>query len=76
MDYEDLISDLKDIIENSKYADFCLRDVHEAIYKYLEEHTLTIAELGDIFFFISQAIEEETEQNLKKDWEDYYNDFD
>ena len=75
MDYEELISELKDIVENSKYADFCLRDVHNILSKYLAEHTLTMDELRDIFFFLAQAIEEETDQDLKKDWEDYYNEF-
>ena len=72
MDYEDLISELKNIVESSEYADFCLRDVHNTLSKYLETHSLTLPELKDIFFFLSEAVEEKVDYELEQDWEDYY----
>lgn len=71
MDYEELIAELKDIVENSKYADFCIRDVHDTISKYLETHSLTLPELKDIFFFLSEAVEEKIDYELEQDWENW-----
>lgn len=65
MEYDDLISDLLEIVQNSKYAGFCLRDIHNTLDKYLEEHNLTLSELGDIFHYISLLISEEMDYELE-----------
>ena len=70
MDYEDLFSELKEIIQSSKYGDFCFRDINNVLSKYMEEHTLTISELGDIYYWISVFIKNETAYDLEN-WEDW-----
>ena len=70
MDYEDLYPELREIIEINEYGDFCFRDIYEVVRKYLENHTLTISELGDIFGYIAWLIQDK--ENIDSyNWEDW-----